>query len=111
MYAEQGRLDEAERLARIALRILPQRPEPSDTLGWVLYRQGRYSAAAQQFQLALKAAPTRGMYQYHLGLALTKDGRPDGGAALRRALELGLSAADADAARAALLNDGAHRVR
>jgi putative PEP-CTERM system TPR-repeat lipoprotein len=100
MYAESGRLDEALRLATTADRLLARRPEPKDTLGWVLYKQQQYWQAAKAFEQAAAAAPNRAVYHYHLGLAHLRDGRrPDARRAFSRAIEAGLTGADAQFAK------------
>ena len=38
--AEEGRVDDAVRLAGIAVDTMKNRPEPHDTLGWAYYKQG-----------------------------------------------------------------------
>jgi Flp pilus assembly protein TadD len=35
IYADEGKLDDAARLASAAEQGLPQVPEPKDTLGWI----------------------------------------------------------------------------
>ena len=96
MYAESGRLDEAFRLATTADRLLLRRPEPKDTLGWILYKQQQYWRAAKAFEQAAAAAPDRSLYQYHLGLAHFRDGRSsDARRAFSRAIALGLTGPDA----------------
>jgi putative PEP-CTERM system TPR-repeat lipoprotein len=103
LYAEDGRLDDALRLATSAERALEQRPEPADTLGWVYYRKGLFARAIEAFEKALARAPEKALYHYHLGLARLKAGqRFEGRAAIQHALGLGLASADAAAAKAAL---------
>jgi tetratricopeptide (TPR) repeat protein len=103
IYTEEGRLDEALQLATGAERALQRRPEAADTLGWVYYRKGLSGRAIETFEKALALAPDKALYHYHLGLARLKDGQvAEGRAAIGRALALGLSAADAAAAKAAL---------
>jgi putative PEP-CTERM system TPR-repeat lipoprotein len=100
MYAENGRLDEAFRLATTADRLLARRPEPKDTLGWVLYKQQQYWQAAKAFEQAAAAAPDRAVYHYHLGLAHFRDGRrPDARRAFSRAIGAGLTGSEAQVAR------------
>ena len=100
MYAESGRLDEAFRLATTADRLLARRPEPKDTLGWVLYKQQQYWQAAKAFEQAAAAAPDRPIYHYHLGLAHFRDGRrPDARRAFARAIDAGLAGPEAQLAR------------
>ena len=99
MYAESGRLDDAFRLATTADRLLPQRPEPKDTLGWVLYKQQQYWHASKAFEQATAAAPDRPLYQYHLGLADLRDGRTrEARDAFSRAIALGLTGPPAELA-------------
>jgi tetratricopeptide (TPR) repeat protein len=103
IYAADGRLEEALRLATDAERLLPKRPEPKDTLGWIKYQEARYWEAGQLFQQAVSAAPDRPTYQYHLGLARMQDGRSDEARRLlQRAVDLGLTGPDADRATEAL---------
>jgi tetratricopeptide (TPR) repeat protein len=103
MYAESGRLDEALRLATTADRVLAGRPEPKDTLGWILYKQQQYWQAAKAFEQAAAAAPDRSIYPYHLGLARLRDGRSqDARRAFSRALSLGLTGAEARLATEAI---------
>ena len=76
-----GNLDLALSLAQTAHRALPDAASVSDTMGWVLYRQGAYKSAIALFQEAVKAAgkskssndPT---LHYHLALAYAKDQQP-----------------------------------
>jgi tetratricopeptide (TPR) repeat protein len=108
IYAEEGRLEDALRLATNAERALQQRPEPADTLGWVYYRKGLSAGAIEAFEKAIARAPDRAIYHYHLGLARLKERQvAEGSAAIGRALALGLSTADAEAAKAALETAGA----
>src|SRR5207249_10498898 len=108
LYAEEGRLDDALRLATSAEHALGQRSEPVDTLGWVYYRKGLYARAIEAFEKALTRAPEKALYHYHLGLARLKAGqRFEGRTAVQRALALGLEGADALAAKAALESTGA----
>ena len=88
-----GNLDLALSLAETAHRALPDAANVSDTMGWVLYRQGAYKSAIALFREAVKAAektkssddPT---LHYHLALAYAKD-RQRGSASreLERALK------------------------
>jgi tetratricopeptide (TPR) repeat protein len=88
-----GNLDLALSLAQTAHRALPDAASVSDTMGWILYRQGAYKSAIALFQQAVKAAqkskssddPT---LHYHLALAYAKD-RQQGSASreLERALK------------------------
>ncbi len=110
----KGNLDEAVRLAQSAVQTSPGVPSFTDTLGWVYYKKGLYSAAAEQLQKAVTvdeaaartsngvASPT---YRYHLGVTLAAKGDKAGA---RREIEAALrlsqktSFPEADEARKAL---------
>jgi tetratricopeptide (TPR) repeat protein len=103
LYAEDGRLDEAVRLAGVAGEVLRDRPEPQDTLGWAYYRKGLPVLALTAFEQALELAPDNPVYHYHLGLAHMRVGDEERGrASLRRALALKSDFAYAAEARSAL---------
>jgi len=107
MYAEDGRLDEALKLATVAQARL-KRPEADDTLGWIYYRKGLTQHAITSFERAASKSPTNPVYQYHLGLAQLKQGNDaQGRAALRRALAMKSDFNGADDARKALAEGAA----
>jgi len=84
-----GRVDDAIRLAGVAIDAMKNRPEPHDTLGWAYYKQGMSGRAISSFERALAIAPENATYHYHLGLAYLKIGDANRGrASLTRALEL-----------------------
>jgi tetratricopeptide (TPR) repeat protein len=68
-----GQSSEALKYAQKAKELAPDRPEYSDTLGWVLYRQGLYPLAVQELERATakEANPT---WKYHLAMAYAKAG-------------------------------------
>ncbi len=95
LYAVNGKgnIDEAVRLAQGVVQKNPNIPGFVDTLGWVYYKKGLYSAAIEQLQKAValdeRAARTGNgspapNYQFHLGMALKAKGDKE---AARRALE------------------------
>ena len=47
-----SRPDEALKYAEQAHELQPQNPNFSDTLGWILYRKGLYSAAVKHLESA-----------------------------------------------------------
>ncbi len=49
--------DEAEKLIRKALRYDPESPAIIDSLGWVLYKRGKYEDALEQLQIAYSRFP------------------------------------------------------
>jgi tetratricopeptide (TPR) repeat protein len=103
LYADDGRLDEALKLATVAQEEMRQRPEAEDTLGWVYYRKGLAAHAVAAFDRAVAKAPDNPVYHYHLGLAQLKAGNArQGRAALTRALALKSDFNGADDARRAL---------
>ena len=103
MYANDGRLDDALRLATVALEALRRRPEAEDTLGWVYLQKGQASRAIASFERARQRAPQNPVYHYHLGLAYKQLGDTERArAALARALELRADFAGAADARAQL---------
>jgi tetratricopeptide (TPR) repeat protein len=103
MLAENGRLDDALRLATVAKEQLRQRPEAEDTLGWVYYKKNLPGHAIPAFERAIERAPDNPTYHYHLGLAYLQAGHEkQGRSALQRALALRADFAGADDARARL---------
>src|SRR4029453_13295961 len=86
---EQGRFDDAVRLATVAADVMKERPEPLDTLGWAYYKQGLAGRALSSFERAIGISPHNATYQYHLGPAQLKVGNlPAGRVAPHRAIEL-----------------------
>ncbi len=80
LYAEEGKnLDRAQELAERALTRSPGSASVMDTVGWVLYRQGKYPQAIAHFQQAVKIRPKSGSIHYHLGKALLAQGNTDAG--------------------------------
>ena len=100
IYAEEGKLDDALRLARIAQQELRRRPEGEDTLGWVYLQKGQASDAIAAFSRAIERAPNNALYHYHLGLAYLRGGDTERGRAeLKRALTISPDFNGADDAR------------
>lgn len=95
-WAEKGiRLEEAERLIKRALEILPNDGYITDSLGWVYYRQGRVQEALRVLEEAARLAPNDPEISSHLAKVYEELGR------LERAL------ATYEQARA-LAEDGEH---
>ncbi|RMG14227.1 MAG: tetratricopeptide repeat protein [Deltaproteobacteria bacterium] len=88
-YAEQGiRLGEAERLVRRALAVEPDNGYIVDSLGWVLFRQGRLAEALETLERAARLLPEHPVVLGHLGEVLAAAGRRTRAArVLRRALD------------------------
>ncbi|MEF3167768.1 MAG: tetratricopeptide repeat protein [Deltaproteobacteria bacterium] len=77
-YAEMGiRLDEAESLVRKALESLPDDGFVMDSLGWVLFKKGRYDEAVQHLKRARELAGGDPTISEHLGDAYYKAGQLD----------------------------------
>jgi tetratricopeptide (TPR) repeat protein len=103
IYAEEGKFDDALRLAKVAQERLRRRPEAEDTLGWIYLRKGQPIDAIAAFQRASDRAPKNPVYHYHLGLAFLDSGDTKRGRqSLERALALSAKFEGADAARAKL---------
>jgi len=82
-----GDLELALELARRAVRAASG-PATRDTLGWVHLKRGDADLAEQAFARAIAAGEDSPSLQYHLGLALARQGKTsDAVAALRKAVE------------------------
>lgn len=67
-YAELGtELPEAEKLARKALKIKPTDAYIKDTLGWILYKQGKLKEAVLTLENAHQMNPEESVIAEHLG--------------------------------------------
>lgn len=77
LYADKlgTNLAEAERLARRAQELDPDATHIHDTLGWILYKQGRYREALNAFRQVLRHTPNNAEYLYHASLASLKNGQ------------------------------------
>jgi Tfp pilus assembly protein PilF len=108
LYAQDGEnLDDALRLAQMAVDGLPKRAEVHDTLGWVQYKRELATLAIPAFEQSIELDPSNPLYHYHLGLARMKAGEADKAKlSLRRALELKPDFAEAPDARKALQSIG-----
>jgi tetratricopeptide (TPR) repeat protein len=90
IYSEKlNNLDRAGELARKAHELAPTEPSVQDTLGWVLYRQGKYQEAAALLEQSASKSPGKGEIQFHLGMANYMMGRLD---EARTALEKAVAA-------------------
>jgi len=88
----QGNLDEALRLASVAVAKDPNVAGYYDTLGWVYLKKSLFSSAAQQFKKAIEIAEKDGKaadpgYRVRLGMALSSAGDK---AAAKREAEISL---------------------
>jgi predicted O-linked N-acetylglucosamine transferase (SPINDLY family) len=100
-----GRLDEAERHGRQALKARPDSFDALHLLGLVEARRGRYAEAAKLIARAAKANPRSGPAQLNLGNALAALGRrAEALQAYDRALAIEPRYAEAHAARGTALH-------
>lgn len=77
-FADMNRnLDEAERLVRQALTLQPGDGYILDTLGWVLFKRGRYSDAIRTLEAAYKVQPNESVIAEHLGDAYYHQQMPE----------------------------------
>jgi Tfp pilus assembly protein PilF len=77
-YAEDAsNLSEAEVLARKAHQLSPEDPFIMDTLGWVLYKQGRVKEAIPWLESAQTQQPTESVIADHLGDAYIQHRLPE----------------------------------
>jgi Flp pilus assembly protein TadD len=98
-YAERGeRLDEAERMLRVALRSEPDNAAFLDSMGWVLFKKGELERAIELLERAAALAGSEPTILDHLGDAYRSAQRAaDAAAAYRRALDAGSEALSASA--------------
>lgn len=76
--AEQGKdLDRAERYARLANELQPSDGYIMDTLGWVLFKQGRYHDSIIYLEQAHQKASHEAIIAEHLGDAYFKTQLPE----------------------------------
>ena len=67
-YAERNEnLDEALTLAERAMELKPNDAYIADTLGWVLYKQGKYGEAVKRLEMAYSLKPGEAIIAEHLG--------------------------------------------
>lgn len=72
-WAEQNKnLPEAEKLARRALHLEPTDGYILDTLGWILYKQGKLTESVKMLEAAFKYQSTVSVIAEHLGDAYYK---------------------------------------
>ena len=77
LATEPQSLDEALRLAQVALAQAPVNPFVLDTLGWILFRKGDFKQAVSRLEEARRQLPTHAEITYHLGAAWLRVGRPE----------------------------------
>jgi Tfp pilus assembly protein PilF len=104
LYAEKGeKLKEAEQLAEKAAQSNPKEAGYLDTLGWIQYKQEKYTGAEENLKNALTLLPGEPTIHYHLALVYLKQGDKDRGKTyLNKALETGSEFAGIEEARKVL---------
>jgi Tfp pilus assembly protein PilF len=103
--AQEGKnLDVALGMAQKAKSLMPEVATISDTLAWVMYKNGNYSGAIPLLEECVKKTPDSAQFRYHLGLALMADGQKESGKTqLQAALQMNnLRSADREQAKQAL---------
>lgn len=75
LLAQDGKLEEAERLAVKAYESQPDSGPVLDTLGWIRLRKGDAKAALGLLRQAAEKMPEAGDVQYHLAAALAQSGK------------------------------------
>lgn len=87
--AERGeRLPEAIAYIERALKVEPDNPSYIDSLGWALFKHGRFEEAEPHLQKAADALPEQSVIQDHYGDVLARRGKlQDAIAAWERALK------------------------
>ena len=101
IYAQQKRdLNEAHAWATKAVKLQPKNGLILDTLGYILYQQGRLDQAEARLKEALQVLPREAAILYHLGLVAHAQGHKDQAmTALQRALLLNPDFSEAHEAR------------
>jgi tetratricopeptide (TPR) repeat protein len=69
-----GNLDEAMKLAQVAMQKVPTQPDFADTLGWIYVKKNWNDSALQVFQGLTQKFPGNANYHYHFGMALLQKG-------------------------------------
>jgi tetratricopeptide (TPR) repeat protein len=96
-------LDIALGLAQKAKSLQPELPSITDTLAWVMYRQGNYAGAMPLLREAVQKSPDSAEYHYHLGMNLVASGqKAKGKEELEAALRLKQDSASEQQVRQAL---------
>ncbi len=76
-------------LVQRARELEPDNPSYADTLGWLFYQMGSWHFALKELEHAVRRDPNNATYQYHLGLAQTRNVRDnDARASLAAAVRL-----------------------
>ena len=75
-WVEHGiHLDRAQAMLERALQLRPKDPQIIDSMGWVLYRLGRFDGAVNHLEQAVELRPQDAVINDHLGDAYWRVGR------------------------------------
>lgn len=69
-----GNLEEAMKLAQVAMQKAPAQPDFADTLGWIYFKKNWNDSALQVFRGLTHKYPGNANYRYHFGMALLQKG-------------------------------------
>ena len=87
-------------LKRVDPKVIANVPTVRDTLGWAQLKTGDVASAVQTLREVVQGHPEIASARYHLGVALVAAGRTEEARReLQAAIDLGLSAAEKEAAR------------
>ena len=76
LWADQNKhLERAERMTRKAVEVEPDNKAYHDSLGWALYRRGKFAEAATELEKAVDTEKPDGVVFDHLGDTYQKLGR------------------------------------
>jgi tetratricopeptide (TPR) repeat protein len=89
LYSEQlGQVEKGFELAKSARELIPNNPLMADTLGWILYKKGKFLDAANLLQESANQLPGEPDVQFHLGMTRYAMGDESGArTAFERALQ------------------------
>jgi tetratricopeptide (TPR) repeat protein len=77
LWADRGvHLERALRMTQQAVEQEPKNKAYRDSLGWALYRLGRYDEAARELAIAIEGEEPDGVLLEHYGDVLDKQGKP-----------------------------------
>lgn len=98
--AQENRdLNVALSMAQKARSMEPGLPSITDTLAWVMYKQGDYSGALPLLQQCVQTSPDSAEFRFHLGMTLMATGKKvEGKEQLEAALRMKLADAEAQQA-------------
>ncbi|RMG35247.1 MAG: hypothetical protein D6720_07555 [Gammaproteobacteria bacterium] len=83
--------------------MAPKKPEILDTYGWIALESGQEEAALEAIRQAATLAPHLGSLQYHLAVALDRNGKREvARKTLQRLIKSGRKFPELDEARALL---------